>query len=79
MPPHYDSLVAKIIAHGDTREIAVSRMKRALSEMKIEGIKTTADLHLKLLATDGFLSGGQDIHALERWLADKKNEARNAG
>ena len=79
VPPHYDSLVAKIIAHGDTREIAMARMKRALSEMKIEGIKTTTDLHLKLLSTDGFLSGGQDIHALERWLADKKNEARNAG
>ena len=75
VPPHYDSLVAKIIAHGDTREIAIVRMKRALSEMKIDGIKTTTDLHLKLLARDGFLSGGQDIHALERWLAHGKHEA----
>jgi len=78
VPPHYDSLVAKIIAHGDTRDIAIARMKRALSEMKIEGIKTTTDLHLQLLATEQFLGGGQDIHWLERWLTDRKQEVRNA-
>ena len=79
VPPHYDSLVAKMIAHGETRDIAVARMRRALSELKIEGIKTTTDLHLKLLATKEFSAGEQDIHSLERWLENDKSGARDEG
>ncbi|MFD1329992.1 acetyl-CoA carboxylase biotin carboxylase subunit [Mycoplana ramosa] len=68
VPPHYDSLVAKIIAHGATREEALVRMRRALAETTIEGIRTNIPLHLKLLEEPGFVAGGFDIHHLERLL-----------
>jgi acetyl-CoA carboxylase biotin carboxylase subunit len=77
VPPHYDSLVAKIIAHGATRDIAIARMKRALTVTRIDGIKTTIDLHLALLSTNDFASGASDIHALERWLADRAREKKD--
>ena len=57
VPPHYDSLVAKIIVHGRDRAEAVARMHRALSETVLEGIKTTIPFHLKLLADPTFLAG----------------------
>lgn len=74
VPPDYDSLVAKVIAHGATRDIAIARMKRALAETRIDGIKTTIDLHLALLAAIDFAGGVSDIHALERWLANRFRE-----
>ena len=70
VPPHYDSLVAKIIAHGATRQQAIDRMRRALAESAIDGIKTTIPLHQRLLEEPGFVAGGFDIHHLERLLAD---------
>ena len=69
VPPHYDSLVAKIITHGATREEAVMRMHRALGETTIDGIRTNVPLHRALLDEPGFRAGGFDIHHLERLLS----------
>jgi acetyl-CoA carboxylase biotin carboxylase subunit len=69
VPPHYDSLIAKILAHGDTRDEAIARMKRALAETKIAGIQTTIALHHALMVEPDFLAGGMDIHHLERRLS----------
>jgi acetyl-CoA carboxylase, biotin carboxylase subunit len=69
VPPHYDSLIGKIIAYGDTREQAVARMNIALSEMVVEGIKTNIPLHQELLHDAAFLRGGASIHYLEQKLA----------
>jgi acetyl-CoA carboxylase biotin carboxylase subunit len=69
VPQHYDSLVAKILAHGTTREEALERMKGALSETTITGIRTTVALHRRLMDEPGFVAGGADIHHLESWLS----------
>jgi acetyl-CoA carboxylase biotin carboxylase subunit len=58
VPPFYDSLVAKIIVHGRDRAEAVARMRRALAETLVEGIRTTIPFHQKLLADPAFLEGG---------------------
>ncbi|MBK7251019.1 MAG: acetyl-CoA carboxylase biotin carboxylase subunit [Gammaproteobacteria bacterium] len=71
VPPYYDSLIAKIIAHGDTREAAIARMKNALAEMVIEGIRTNAALHQEIFNHAAFRNGGLDIHYLERRLGLK--------
>jgi acetyl-CoA carboxylase biotin carboxylase subunit len=63
--PHYDSMIAKLIVWGSTREEAIARMKRALSEFAIEGIRTTIPFHLKLLNHPKFISGNFDIKFLE--------------
>ncbi|TLY72386.1 MAG: acetyl-CoA carboxylase biotin carboxylase subunit [Gammaproteobacteria bacterium] len=68
VPPYYDSLIGKIIAHGDTRETAIARMKNALAEMVIEGIKTNVALHQEICNHAAFQKGGTDIHYLERRL-----------
>ena len=65
VPPNYDSLIAKIIAHGDTRDTAIARMKNALSEMVIEGIRTNNALHQEIFNHAAFRQGGLDIHYLE--------------
>ena len=69
VPPHYDSLLGKIIAYGDTREQAIARLGIALSETVIEGIKTNIALHQDLLRDAAFLRGGTNIHYLEEKLA----------
>ncbi|GIX28871.1 MAG: acetyl-CoA carboxylase biotin carboxylase subunit [Burkholderiales bacterium] len=69
VPPHYDSLIGKVIAFGDTREQAIARMRSALSEMVVEGIKTNIPLHQELLMDTAFLQGGVSIHYLEQKLA----------
>jgi len=69
VPPYYDSLLGKIIAHGDTREQAIARLNIALSESGIEGIKTNIPLHQELLNDAAFLRGGTSIHYLEERLA----------
>ncbi|MCE1170204.1 MAG: acetyl-CoA carboxylase biotin carboxylase subunit [Azovibrio sp.] len=71
VPPHYDSMVAKVIAYGDTREQAIRRMRIALSEMGVEGIKTNIPLHQELMQDARFVEGGTSIHYLEQKLADK--------
>ena len=68
IPSHYDSMVAKVIAYGETREQAIRRMRIALSEMSIEGIKTNLPLHLELLHDANFIAGGTSIHYLEKKL-----------
>ena len=74
VPPHYDSLIGKIIAYGDTREQAIARLSIALSETVIEGIKTNIPLHQELLLDAAFLRGGTDIHYLEQRLAKLARE-----
>jgi len=68
VPPNYDSLIGKIIAHGESRETAIARMKNALAEMVIEGIKTNVALHQEIFNHAAFQKGGLDIHYLERRL-----------
>jgi acetyl-CoA carboxylase biotin carboxylase subunit len=68
VPPYYDSMIGKLIAHGDSRASAVARVKTALNEIIIDGIKTNIDLHRRLMADGVFLQGGFDIHYLEKKL-----------
>ena len=68
IPPHYDSLIAKLIVHGQNREQCLSRLQRALDEFVIGNIKTTIALHQKLLSTKNFIDGEYDIHWLEKHL-----------
>jgi acetyl-CoA carboxylase biotin carboxylase subunit len=68
VPPYYDSMIGKLIAHGDNRESAVARMKNALTEMVIEGIKTNVPLHQEIFQHAAFERGGTDIHYLEKRL-----------
>lgn len=72
VPPNYDSMIGKIIVHGDTREQALARMRTALSETVIEGINTNVALHRELLVDANFVAGGTNIHYLEEWLAQRK-------
>ncbi len=72
VPSYYDSLVGKVIAYGDTREQAMAKMRIALSEMVVEGIKTNIPLHQELLLDERFLRGGTSIHYLEQRLAKRK-------
>jgi len=68
VPPHYDSMIGKLITHGATREQAIARMRVALSEMYVEGIKTNTALHSDLMADLAFQQGGTSIHYLEQKL-----------
>ena len=74
MPPYYDSLLGKVIAYGDSREQAIRRMRIALSEMVIEGIKTNIALHQEMLGDAQIVRGGVSIHYLERTLAQRALE-----
>ncbi len=69
VPPYYDSMIAKVITYGDDRDLAIARMRIALTEMIVEGIKTNIPLHLDLLTDCNFLSGPVSIHHLESKLA----------
>jgi acetyl-CoA carboxylase biotin carboxylase subunit len=71
VPPNYDSMIGKVIAYGDSRQHAIARMRIALSEMVLEGIKTNIPLHQELLVDDSFLRGGTSIHFLEERLAKR--------
>ena len=66
--PYYDSLIGKLIAHAETRELALSRMAMALSEIVLDGIKTNIPLHQSLISDAGFIAGTTDIHYLEKKL-----------
>ncbi|HRY15447.1 MAG TPA: acetyl-CoA carboxylase biotin carboxylase subunit [Candidatus Competibacteraceae bacterium] len=68
VPPNYDSMIGKLIAHGETREAAIARMRGALAELVVDGIKTNAPLHRRILSDARFLDGGTDIHYLEKQL-----------
>ena len=72
IPPNYDSLIGKICVHGKTREQAMAKMRVAMAELAITGIKTNADLHRDLFRDPGFSDGGVSIHYLEQWLEARK-------
>ena len=68
VPPNYDSMIGKLITHGDTREQALARMRFALAETVIEGISTNIPLHRELMVDAKFVEGGTSIHYLEGWI-----------
>jgi len=68
VPPNYDSMIAKLITFGETREIALRRMRNALDEMVIEGIRTNIELQSELVRDSAFMEGGVNIHYLEKKL-----------
>jgi len=68
VPSHYDSMIAKLITYGDTRDVAIRRMQNALSETIIDGIKTNIPLHELILEDENFQKGGANIHYLEKKL-----------
>lgn len=72
IPPHYDSLVSKLVAHGRTREECIAILKRAISEYVINGVNTLLPLHHKLASDADINQGEYDIHWLEKWLANQK-------
>ena len=76
VPSHYDSMIAKVISYGDTREQAIRRMRIALSEMMVDGIKTNIPLHQDLLLDQHFIKGGASIHYLEEKLAAREEANR---
>ena len=77
VPQYYDSMIGKVIASGDTREQAIRRMRIALSEMMVDGIKTNIPLHQDLLMDERFIQGGTSIHYLEEKLAQREEARRN--
>jgi acetyl-CoA carboxylase biotin carboxylase subunit len=68
VPPYYDSMIGKLIVHSDTRESAMARMRMALDEIIVDGIKTNIPLHKTLLTDSAFQAGGINIHYLENKL-----------
>jgi acetyl-CoA carboxylase biotin carboxylase subunit len=68
VPPYYDSMIGKLVTHGANREAAIARMKNALTEIVIEGIKTNVPLHQEIFQHAAFQQGGTDIHYLEKRL-----------
>ncbi|WP_286234493.1 acetyl-CoA carboxylase biotin carboxylase subunit [Thalassotalea sediminis] len=72
VPPHYDSMVGKLITYGDNRDVAIARMRNALSELVVDGIKTNIALHQDILSDQGFVNGGANIHYLEKKLAESE-------
>jgi acetyl-CoA carboxylase biotin carboxylase subunit len=70
VPPFYDSLIAKIITFGESREVALARMRQALDELVVEGIRTNTALHRDLVIDRSFQAGGVSIHYLESKLED---------
>ena len=72
IPPYYDSMIAKIIAHGRDRQEAIARMRRTLEMTVIEGIKTSIPLHLRILSDPDFIAGRLSTSFMERYLVEKK-------
>ncbi|MCB1875655.1 MAG: acetyl-CoA carboxylase biotin carboxylase subunit [Chromatiales bacterium] len=68
VPPHYDSMIGKLIAHGESRAAALARMRSALDEMIIEGIRSNIELHRDIISDAAFAAGGTNIHYLEQKL-----------
>jgi acetyl-CoA carboxylase biotin carboxylase subunit len=79
IPPNYDSMIGKLIVHGRDRATAIARARIALSEMVVEGIKTNVPLQARILADAGFQAGGQNIHYLERRIAEQREKAIGLG
>jgi acetyl-CoA carboxylase biotin carboxylase subunit len=75
VPPHYDSLIAKLIVHHRTRDMAIARMKRALEAMIIEGIETNVRLHQEIIAHPDFIAGRLSTRFLEKLLSERQKQA----
>jgi len=78
VPPYYDSLLAKVISHGPTREVAIQRMVRALDEMIVEGVHTTAPFLRRVLTSDLFRRGQFSTNFVERFITDKADHTKGA-
>lgn len=74
VPPYYDSMIGKLICYGENRDIAIARMRHALSELVVDGIKTNIALHNSILIDENFQHGGTNIHYLEKKLAKEAEE-----
>ena len=72
IPPYYDSMIAKLIVYGRNREGCIMRLRRALEEMVVEGVKTSIPLHQELLRQDDVLNGDYSIKWLEEWLEQRE-------
>ena len=72
IPPYYDSMIAKLIVHAETRNAALMRLRRALEEFVIMGVKTTIPLHQEIITQPEYLDGQYDIHWLENFMKNKK-------
>jgi acetyl-CoA carboxylase biotin carboxylase subunit len=72
VPPYYDSLIAKLIVYGSSRERCIMRLRRALEEFLVEGMKTTIPLHQQIVRDDQFLAGDYTIKWLEKWLEEQE-------
>ncbi|HOY80126.1 MAG TPA: acetyl-CoA carboxylase biotin carboxylase subunit, partial [Hyphomonadaceae bacterium] len=72
VPPHYDSLIGKLIVYAPTRAEAIARLRRALGEMVVVGVETTLPLHMRLVNNADVQKGAYDIHWLEKFLGMKK-------
>ena len=68
VPPYYDSMIGKLICYGENRDVAIARMKNALQELIIDGIKTNVDLQMRIMSDEHFQNGGTNIHYLEKKL-----------
>jgi len=79
IPPNYDSMIGKLIVHGRDRATAIARARIALSETVVEGIKTNIPLQQRILADAGFQAGGQNIHYLERRIAEQREKTIGLG
>lgn len=79
VPPNYDSMIGKLICHGNDRGIALERMRVALGELIVEGVKTNIPLQLRIMADAGFRKGGQNIHYLEKRLLERKDKGIKLG
>jgi acetyl-CoA carboxylase, biotin carboxylase subunit len=74
IPANYDSMIGKLIVHGADRATAISRMRVALAEMVVDGIKTNVPLQSRIMADTGFQQGGMNIHYLEKRIAERKDK-----
>ena len=72
IPPYYDSMIAKLIIYGEDRDTCIARLKRALGEFVVEGIKTTIPFYQEILKEEEFLNGNYDIHWVENYMENKK-------
>nr|VXZ91581.1 Biotin carboxylase [Klebsiella pneumoniae] len=75
VPPYYDSMIGKLICYGESRDVAIARMKNALQELIIDGIKTNVDLQMRIMSDENFQHGGTNIHYLEKNSACRKNNS----
>ena len=73
VPPNYDSMIAKLIAHGATRDDTIAIIRRALAEFRVGPIKTTIPMHIRLMLNGNFLKSDIDIHFVERWLEQQRD------